>query len=235
MTTLDRRGFLELGTLGGVLGAVMPGVTLAPLQNAAAAANPEDDRIYFSGDGLSLTPTQYARLLARLAADKAIEPDTYILDGIVAELERECARILGKERAVFMPTGTLANHLAVRALAGGPSRVIVQADSHLYQDSGDCVQTLSNITLMPLGPNRASFTANDVQQVLDQTRSGRVASRVSAISIETPVRRRQGQTFDSAELAKIIALARSEGIRLHLDGARLFIESAYSRKSVADL
>jgi threonine aldolase len=41
--------------------------------------------------------------------------------------------VLGKEQAMFMPTGTLANHLAVRALAGGPSRVIVQNESHLYR------------------------------------------------------------------------------------------------------
>ena len=51
---------------------------------------------------------------------------------------QEYERLLGKERAIFMPTGTLANHMAVRALAGGPSRVIVQEQSHFYQDEGDC-------------------------------------------------------------------------------------------------
>ena len=68
-----------------------------------------------------------------------------------------------------MPTGTLANHMAVRALAGGPSRVIVQDESHFYQDEGDCAQTLSNLTLVPLAAGRATFTADEVQQVLDQT------------------------------------------------------------------
>jgi threonine aldolase len=61
-----------------------------------------------------------------------------------------------------------------------------------------------------------------------------VVSRVSAIVIETPVRRRQGERFDPAELRKIIAIARRDGIRLHLDGARMFLESAYSGESVAD-
>jgi threonine aldolase len=124
--------------------------------------------------------------------------------------------------------------LAVRALAGGPSRAIVQAESHLYQDTGDCVQTLSNITLIPLAPGRASFTADEVQQLLDQTRTGRVASRVSVISLETPVRRKQGAIFDPVEMKKVIALARREGIRLHLDGARLFLEAAYAGKEVAE-
>ena len=133
-----------------------------------------------------------------------------------------------------MPTGTLANHLAVRALAAGSSRVIVQDESHLYQDEGDCAQTLSNLTLMPLAEGRATFTADDVQRVLDQTEAARVSSRVSVISIETPVRRKQGERFDAAEMKKIVALARREGIRLHLDGARLFLQAAYTGESVAD-
>ena len=161
-------------------------------------------------------------------------PDSYSLGGIVEELEAECARVLGKERAIFMPTGTLANHMAVRALAGGSSRVIVQEQSHFYQDEGDCAQTLSNLTLMPLAPGRATFTADDVQHLLDQTKGARVVSRVPVIAVETPVRRKQGEHFDAAELTKIIAIARRDGIRLHLDGARLFLQAAYTGESVAD-
>jgi threonine aldolase len=156
-----------------------------------------------------------------------------LLGGVVEQLETQFARVLGKEQAIFMPTGTLANHMAVRALAGGPSRVIVQNESHLYQDEGDCAQTLSGLTLIPLAAGQATFTAADVQRAIDQTRTGRVASRVSVISIETPVRRKQGERFDSGQLSEIIALARREGIRLHLDGARLFIQSAYTGEPVA--
>ena len=200
-------------------------------QNVAAA----DDRVVrLSGDGLGLTPLQYSRLLAKLAEERNIPVDAYSLGGVVEEMEGEFARLLGKERAVFLPTGTLANSLAVRVLADGPSRVIVQDESHLHQDEGDCAQTLSNLTLIPLATGRATFTAKDVERVLDQTRTGRVASRVSVISIETPVRRRLGEQFDPAELQTIIALARREGIRLHLDGARLFLQAAYTGESVAD-
>ena len=236
MTTLNRRRFLELGSAAGALGVTAPDFVIGATQRKSGdAAQDADDRVVrLSGDGLGLTPAQYSRLLTHLAEEKGIVPDTYILDGVVDELEKQFARILGKERAVFMPTGTLANHLAVRALAGGPSRAIVQAESHLYQDTGDCAQTLSNITLMPLAPGRASFTADEVQQLLDQTRTGRVASRVSVISLETPVRRKQGAIFDPVEMKKVISLARREGIRLHLDGARLFLEAAYAGKEVAE-
>jgi threonine aldolase len=187
-----------------------------------------------SGDGLGLSPAQYSRLLARLAEERGIAADSYSLGGVVEQLETEFARVLGKERAIFLPTGTLANHMAVRALAEGPSRVVVQEESHLYQDEGDCAQTLSNLTLMPLARGRATFTADDVQEVLDATNAARVVSRVSVISIETPVRRKLGERFDPHELQKIVALARREGIRLHLDGARLFLEAAYTGQDVAE-
>ena len=235
MTTIPRRRCLQLGSLGAGLGAVAPARAFGESGAAIAAAAEADDRLVrLSGDGLGLTPPQYARLLSRLLDEKAMTPDSYSLGGVVEALEEQCARILGKERAIFMPTGTLANHMAVRAIAGGPSRVIVQEESHFYQDEGDCAQTLSNLTLMPLAAGRATFTADDVQHVLDQTKGARVVSRVSAIAIETPVRRRQGERFDADEVKKIVGLARREGIRLHLDGARLFLQAAYTGESVAD-
>jgi threonine aldolase len=236
MTSLNRRRFLEtaLGA-GGGLALPQPAHAAAQRNRAAAVADPEDSVVRLSGDGLGLTPAQYSRLLLRLADDRAIAPDSYTLGGVIEQLEERFARLLGKERAIFMPTGTLANHLAVRALAGGPSRVIVQEESHLYQDEGDCAQTLSNLTLIPLARGRATFTADDVRQVLERTKTGRVPPRVSVISIETPVRRKQGERFDSGEMKQVVALARQEGIRLHLDGARLFLQAAYTGERVTDL
>ena len=186
-----------------------------------------------TGDGLGLTAGDQARLLGQLADEGRIDRDSYSNGGTVQQLEEQVAALLGKERAVFMPTGTLANHLAVRALAGGTGRAIVQAESHLFNDSGDCVQTLSAITLMPLALGRATFTLEELQDVIRRTASGRVARPVSVISIETPVRRRSGETFDEAEMDRVTAFARREGIRLHLDGARLFLQSAYTGTDVA--
>jgi threonine aldolase len=228
MSTVNRRRFLQVGGFGASAFAMRP----APLM-AQTAPDDEDRTVRLTGDGVSLTPAQYSRLLARLCAEHSIAPDSYSLGGIVEELETEFARLLGKERAIFMPTGTLANHMAVRALAGGPSRVVVQEESHFYQDEGDCAQTLSSLTLMPLAAGRATFTADDVQRVIDQTKAARVVPRVSVISIETPVRRKQGERFDGAEMQKIIALARPHGIKLHLDGARLFLQAAYTGEDPA--
>lgn len=245
---LERRDLLRLGALGGAWAGLSasvqaqgaPSATAAPSTSAAAAKvaaadhDPAADRtVRFTGDGLSLTPPQYAHILGTLARS-GVAADSYILGGVVEELESRMAALLGKERAIFFPTGTLANHLAIRALADGRSRAVVQAESHIYLDSGDCVQTLSGVTLMPLAPGRAAFTADDLQRLLDQNRSGRVATRIGVVSIESPVRRMRGQIFDSVQREAVIALAKREGIRLHLDGARLFLEAAYARSSAAE-
>ena len=231
-TSLDRRRFLQIGTLGVGVGLARPTPTLG--QKAASSGHAPAGRVRMVGDGLGLTPAESAELWTELAESDAIEPDAYSIGGTVGELEAHFAAVLGKERAVFMPTGTLANHLAVRALAGGTGRAIVQAESHLFNDSGDCVQTLSGITLMPIAPGRATFTLDDVRDVVGRTAGGRVARPVSVISLETPVRRRFGETFDEAEMDRVTSFAAREGIRLHLDGARLFLQSAYTGRAVAD-
>ena len=232
MNTINRRRFLQVGTMGAGFGLAGTGSSLAQL--APGSTGSAAARVRLMGDGLSLTPDESARLWTHLAEEPGIDRDSYSNGGTVEELEQHFASALGKERAVFMPTGTLANHLAVRTLARGAGRAILQAESHLYNDSGDCVQTLSGINLIPLAPGRASFTLDDVKEVIGRTASGRVATPVSVISIESPVRRRSGETFDQDDLDRITTFARQEGVRTHLDGARLFLQSAYTGRDVAD-
>lgn len=235
MASANRRRFLKVSGAATSLALGVPGLGLAQRAGSDVVAPDTDDRVVqASGDGLALSATQYARLLERLAHDTGIAADSYAIGGVIDRLETEMAALLGKERAVFMPTGTMANHLAVRALANGPSRVVVQEASHFYLDEGDCAQTLSGLTLLPLAPGRATFAASDVETLIERTRTGRVANRISVIAIETPVRRRQGEMFDPAEMQKVIALAKREGIKLHLDGARLFLQASYTGESVAE-
>src|SRR5437868_13932937 len=133
-----------------------------------------------------------------------------------------------------MPTGTLANHLAVRLLAGEKRRVLVQQECHLYNDCGDCCQTLSGLHMVPLAPGKATFTVDDVEAAAERSASGRVAVPIGALQIETPVRRKTGEAFDLAEIKKISSWARERGIGMHLDGARLYIAAAYSGVPVRD-
>lgn len=229
MPHLTRRGFVE--TLSAVAG-----VGCVPYVAPVLAGAPETSSrtVHLSGDGIGITPREYAALLDQACRGREVAEDNYLLGGEVEQFERHWAQLLGKERAVFMPSGTLANQLALRALAGARRRVIVPDMSHIYNDTGDACQTLSGQTLLPLAPGRATFTVADVEAVLARTAGGRVATDVGAISIESPIRRLSGQMFDWDEARRIAALARARGIGMHLDGARLFIASAYTGISPAD-
>lgn len=204
---------------------------LAAFQLAADTGN-EPPRIFAYGDGIPHTPRDYAGLLAKITAESNIEADDFSRGGAVEALETRMAGILGKEAAVWLPTGTLANHLAVRMLAASGRRVIVQAESHLYNDTGDCAQTLSGLNLIPLAPGQATFRLAQVERAASDAQLGRVLTPVGAIQIETPVRRLKGERFDFPELERISAWARERRIGMHLDGARLFLEAAYTERSV---
>jgi threonine aldolase len=229
---MDRRTFLAVGPAGG--GAIGAGLLSCRASGRASAdelvsASLERGPVKLTYDGLDLSPAEYAELVAALVAHgEGIEPDDYSRGGAIERLEQAFAKALGKQRAIFMPTGTLANHVAMRELAGLRKRVIVPAESHIYNDSGDCAQTLSGLNLIPLGPGRATFSADEVEAMLDRTASGRVATEIGAIVIESPVRRRKGEMFALDEMKLISKLAREREIGLHLDGARLFIASAYT-------
>ena len=198
-----------------------------------AAAEPEA-RIYAFGDGIRHTPAEYAKLLTTLTNSGNLEPDDFSRGGVVEQLEARVAALLGKEAAVWLPTGTLANHLAVRLLAGNRRRVLVQSESHLFNDCGDCAQTLSGLHLVPLAPGRATFTMEDVDRAAYDAAMGRVETPIGAMQIETPVRRRQGERFDFEVMKKAAAWARAHNVGLHLDGARLFLESAYAARPVKE-
>ena len=222
---LTRRRWAGLTAMAGGLAAARPLAAMAPTTSAA----PVD----FTGDGIPLTPSQYADLLARLASGGRIVADEYSRGGAVEALEAQFAALLGKEAAVFMPSGTLANQLAVRRLAGPRRRVVVQEASHLYNDTGDCAEQLSQLTLLPLAEGKATFAWEDVERALARTASGRVAAEVGVIAIESPVRRLHGEVFDLGEMRRVSEQARKRGIALHLDGARLFVAAAYSGRTPA--
>ncbi|MDQ3141860.1 MAG: threonine aldolase family protein [Bacteroidota bacterium] len=222
---MQRRKFIEMG---GLLAA-----TAAQLNSFAGIPHikkPGDNnkQIDFINDGTELSPKEYANLLMKLVDEGKVKVDNYSKGGIVEELENKFATLLGKESAVFMPTGTLANHIAVRKLANNNRRIIVQEQSHFYNDSGDCAETLSGLNLITTGDNAVDFSVNDVVNIANQTKTGRVETRIGVIAIETPVRRKQDRIFTYEKIKPISDYAKSNGIKTHLDGARLFVQSAHT-------
>jgi threonine aldolase len=229
---MDRRAFLAAGSLAATASP------FAPEAFAASALGSAECKLFtrvdFRHDGLGLDPREYAYLLQEAVQGDRLVPDNYSLGGFVEALEADFAKRLGKEVAVVVPTGTLANHLAVRRLAGADRRVLVQADSHLFNDSGDCAEVLSGLNLIPIGEGRATLRLDEVEAWVERSATGRVENRVGVIVIEDPVRRHGHEFVDPSELARISRFARDRGIRLHLDGARMFNLPQHTGRSVAE-
>lgn len=190
-------------------------------------------RVQFTRDGLDLSPGEYSDLLSRICKGPDIV-DTYSNFGVVEKMEKKFARMLGMESGIFMPTGTMANNIALMKHAGNNRRVLLQSVSHIYNDTGDGAQTLCNLNLIPLAKGKTSFTLDDVKAAVDRTRAGRVKTGIGVISIESPVRRKNNEMFDFKEMQLISEYARSNDIRMHLDGARLYNVVAHSGIPAAD-
>lgn len=224
---MKRREFL--------LTTAVASATASPRATAAAAppATAAQKLVYLYGDGLLLSPLEHLQTLQELMAQGTVERDFYCRGGVVTALERRMASLLGKEAGMFFPTGTMANHLALRTLAGEERRILVSRESHTYNDEEDGPQLISGLALVPLGAGQATFTAQQVQAEIQHFAGGYRPVPIGAIAIECPVRRRDGALFDFAEMQKISAYARANKIRLHLDGARLFLAPPYSQVSPA--
>ena len=231
---MERRNFIKNS---GLAAASLAGIATTFPQSADSKNQLQIDKekVNFTRDGLDLTPLEYGQLLSELAKNEQIVIDSYSRGGVVEELENRMAKILGKESAVFMPTGTLANHIAIRKLAGEKQKVIVQAESHIYRDSGDCATTLSNLNLIPLGKGKKDFTLNEVEEIILRNKENRVQTQIGAISIESPVRRHNNQMFDFNKMQKISEFAKKKNIKMHLDGARLFNACVHLDKTPAEI
>jgi threonine aldolase len=220
---MDRRHFLGMSLVG---------AAFAPLAAEAQTASPttpppfppRDARtVWLVGDSAPPDPAAATQRLLDLLKARPRIREAYLSDGATAELEARFAKLLGKEDCAFLATGTLANHLAVRVLAGDASRVIVQHESHLYRDESDATQLLSGLNLVSLAEGRAAPTLAEIKAAVDEAENGPYPLRVGAISLESPVRRVKGEMVDPALVREISAYAKTKNIKLHLDGARLLM------------
>ena len=225
-----RKDFLRLGT---AMAASVPAMNYLQGTQKVLPKKDHNKAVDFLHDGLLLSPSEYAAILMQMADENRIQADFYSNKGIVEETEQKFASLLGKESAVWMPTGTLANHIALRHLAGDRRRVIVQEQSHVYNDTGDASQTLSNLTLIPLGNNSVSYTIKEIEETITKTQRGRVETNIGACLIETPVRRQLDRMIPFEELKSLTDMMRQHGYKTHLDGARLFVQAVHENKAPA--
>ena len=185
--------------------------------------------VSFSSDGLPNSPQILANNIVNLPDISSIKPDSYSIGGIVQELELKFSQIFNKDKSIFLPTGTLANHLAIRELSGVNSKVIVPEQSHIYQDSGDTLQSLSGINLIPSGINSPCYDLKELEEIIFKNNISRVPKKIGCIVIESPVRRQKGRVIPYEQMELLTNFAKSQNIKTHLDGARIYMMSAATK------
>ncbi|MCU1692466.1 MAG: putative aromatic amino acid beta-eliminating lyase/threonine aldolase [Frankiales bacterium] len=153
-----------------------------------------------SGHG-RLSPAQELALLADEAA-RGEDGDVYGDGGLVTEVEQQVAGLLGAEAAVLLPSGTMAQQVALRlhADARGPRRVAMHPTSHPLLWEDDALQVVQG--LVPTGEDDVEGAA--------------------ALLVELPRRETGGHLLPHAELVALAARCADAGTALHLDGARLW-------------
>ena len=235
MSAYKRRDFLKLSsmsTLPIVASAMIPS-NLFALEKTTSSK--DSDAVYFINDGIFYRPEDFINKLREINASNPIERDNYGECGDMERLLNKFIEITGKEAAVYLPTGTLANQLAISSLCENNTKAFVQETSHVYRDEGDAAQTLFNKRLIPLAEGKAHFTLDELKKAIQYHQKGEAfVGGVGAVSIETPVRRCDNQAFPLEEIKKISAFCKDQGYKMHLDGARLHMATAYTNSSVKD-
>ncbi|QDH21474.1 threonine aldolase family protein [Saccharibacillus brassicae] len=167
-----------------------------------------------------------------LDALKGVDADTpsdmYGRGELIEKFERKLARMLGKESAVFFPSGTMAQQIALRIWSDrkGGRTVAYHPLCHLEIHEQDGLKELHHLEPVLLADKDRLITLDDVQQMPDS---------VVCLLLELPQREIGGQLPEYAELEAISAYCRERGIALHLDGARLFEILPHYDKTAAEV
>ena len=191
--------------------------------------------VSFLYDGLVLSPGNYIAKLNEINESNPIEEGFYLNGGITNQLENEFAKITGKEKAIFIPTGTLANQLAIKILSGENTKVIVPENSHIFRDEADAAQSVNDKRLIPVGRGKDYYDLNDLKAEINYLdKNEAFKSGLYTVAIENPIRRADERAVPIESIKNISGYCRENGYKLHLDGARIHIASAFTGVSVAE-
>ncbi len=160
--------------------------------------------------------------------DGNLASDIYGRGKLIEDFQDQMADYLGKETAVFFPSGTMAQQIALRIWCDrkGVKRVAYHPLCHLEIHEEDGLKELHHIEPVLLADKNRLIGLEDVQNM---------PKDIACVLLELPQREIGGQLPDYAELEAISAYCREQGIKLHLDGARLFEIVPYYQKSAAEI
>ncbi len=160
--------------------------------------------------------------------DEEAGPDRYGAGRLIERFEREIAGILGKEAAVFMPSGTMAQQIALRIWSerNGRRSVAFHPTCHLEIHEQKGYERLHGLHARLVGEPNRLITLDDLNAITEP---------LAALLLELPQREIGGQLPSWEELNAQTAWARAHGAALHMDGARLWEAAPYYERSYAEV
>ena len=153
-------------------------------------------------------------------ASAPVGDDVYGEDPTVNALEERVAGLLGKEAALFVPSGTMANQIAIGLHAGPGEELLCDAYAHVYVWEGGGIARHWGATARPLHPARGLLDLDDLRSMIRPDNEHYVRTRL--VCLENTHNRAGGRVHAIDSIRSIAAWAREHHLALHLDGARLF-------------
>src|SRR5215470_10677096 len=187
------------------------------------------DRIDLRSDTVTL-PSPGMR---RAMAEAPVGDDQYGEDPTVRRLQERIATLLGKEAALFLPSGTMANQIGLKLLTRPGDEVIVGDEAHIVWHESGAAAANSGVQFTVVGKG-GLFTAADVRAAY-KPQGHIVFPPTTLVAVENTHNRGGGVVFPQSEAIAIGAAARELGLASYLDGARLFNAGAATDQSLAEL
>ena len=170
------------------------------------------------------TVTRPTPEMRRAMAEAEVGDDVFGDDPTVAALERATAEVLGKEAALFVPSGTMANQIAIRCHTRLGDEMLLEGGSHIFWYEAGGPAALSGVSCRVLAGNRGVFEAPAVKEALRPDDVHFPPTRL--LALENTHNRGGGKIWPLETLRAVCREARDAGLRTHLDGARLWNATA---------
>ena len=178
------------------------------------------------------TVTRPSPAMREAMANAEVGDDVFGEDPSIRALEEETASLLGKEAALFVTSGTMGNQLAIALHTRPADEVIVGWGAHVMNNESGAGPALSGVQFAVVGQN-GFFDANDVEAAIQP--GVYYVPRTSLVCVENTHNRAGGRVFPQALAIEVAACARTHGLGVHLDGARIWNASVASGLSPKEL
>jgi len=153
-------------------------------------------------------------------AKAEVGDDVFGEDPTVNKLQQKVAEMLGKEAALYVPSGSMGNQICVKVHTQPGDEVIAEKGCHVFNYETGAMAFLSNVQVHTIEGKHGAFTVNDVKRAIRP--KAYYMPRTKLICMENTHNRAGGTIIPMSIIKEMSALAKTEGIRFHLDGARLW-------------